>query len=99
MWIGGVGSLEESTLKKGDIVYYGRVVPNNDIYDVLELKIRTVEDTWFVGTEKATKHAYLFGFTNLGKYVFKDRKDALAYVKEAEKHRVKVSQEIYYEED
>ena len=35
-------------LKKKDIVYYARIVPNAGIYDLCELKIRTIEDSYFV---------------------------------------------------
>lgn len=85
-------------LTKGQIVYYARIMPTVGIYEILELKIRTVEDTFFVGTEKSTKHAYLFGYYCLDKQVFKDRKKALNLVKEAEKNKIEISNEIYYEE-
>ena len=86
-------------LEKGQIVYYARALEPVGIFEVLELKIRTAEDTFFVGTEKSTKHAYIFGNSALGKTVFKDRKKALALVKEAEKNKKEVSSETYYEED
>ena len=39
-------------LKKGGIIYYARIMPNLGVFDVYELKIRTVADTYFVGTDK-----------------------------------------------
>ena len=86
-------------LTKGQILFYARVIEPVGIYEVLELKIRTVEDTYFVGTEKTTKHAYLFGNSALNKLVFKDRKKALNIVKEAEKNKKEISSETYYEEN
>lgn len=86
-------------LEKGQIVYYARALEPVGIFEVLELKIRTAEDTFFVGTEKSTKHAYLFGNSALGKIVFRDRKKALTLVKEAEKNKKEISSETYYEED
>ena len=85
-------------LSKGQVVYYARIIESVGIYEVLELKIRTVEDTYFVGTEKSTKHAYLFGFSYLNKLIFTDRKEALKLVKEAEKNKKVVSEETYYED-
>ena len=86
-------------LEKGQIVYYARALEPVGIFEVLELKIRTAEDTFFVGTEKSTKHTYLFGNSALGKIVFRDRKKALTLVKEAEKNKKEISSETYYEED
>ena len=85
-------------LTKGQIVYYARIIPPVGMYEIYELKIRTVEETYFVGVDKKTKHAFLFGNHALDKIVFNDRKDALKIVKEAEKNKKKVSEEIYYEE-
>lgn len=86
-------------LKKKDIVYYARIVPNTSIYDLCELKIRTVEDSYFVGVDKSDKHAYLLNYDSIGKTVFKDRKTALKVAQEAEKNKTKiVSNEYYYEE-
>lgn len=85
-------------MKKKDIVYYARIIPNSDMYDVCELIIRTVENDWFVGIDKRDKHAYLFSNNALDKDIFYDRKYALKKVKEAEKNKRNVSYETYYEE-
>jgi hypothetical protein len=70
------------------------------IYDLDELKVRTVEDDWFVAIEKSTRRAYLFSYNSINKIIFLDRKEALNKVKEAEtyKHKYHVSTETYYEE-
>lgn len=85
-------------LKKKDIVYYAKIMPSVGIYDLCELKIRTVEDDYFVGLDKHDKHAYLFSNDSLDRTVFKDRETALKLIKEAEKNKTKVSNESYYEE-
>ena len=86
-------------LKRKDIVYYARVIPSVGIYDICELKIRTVGDDYFVGIEKRDKHAYLFNNSSYNKTVFKDRKVALKLVQKAEKNKTKIiSDETYYEE-
>lgn len=82
-----------------DVVYYARIMPTVGVYEILELKIRTIEETYFVGIDKQTKHAYLFPNSYMDKLVFKARKSALKVVKEAEKNKIEVSNETYYEED
>lgn len=84
-------------MKKGDKVYYARIIPNIS-YDVYELKVRMVEDTWFSATEKINKTAFLFNYDAIGKIIFEDRNIALKVVKEAEKNRKVISSEKYYEE-
>ena len=83
---------------KKDTVYYARIIPTTGIYEVCELHIRTVEDDYFVGIDKRDKHAYLFGYNAIDDTVFDDRKNALKKVRDAEKNKVEVSKETYYEE-
>ena len=85
-------------LKKGQILYYARIMPTVGIYEILELKLRTVTDDYFVGIEKREKHAYLFNYSALDKNLFEDRQKALNLVKEAEKNKKEVSKEVYYED-
>ena len=54
-------------LKKKDIVYYTKIVPNCGIYDVYEIIIRTVTDDYFVGIDKRDKHAFLLYYSDIGK--------------------------------
>lgn len=84
--------------KKGQIIYYARIMPTVGIYEILELKLRTVTDDYFVGVEKRDKHAYLFSYAALDKYIFINRQDALKLVKEAEKNKKEISTETYYED-
>lgn len=89
-------------LKKNDIVYYARIIESSGIYDVLELKIRTVEEYWFVGIEKRDKKAYLFHGTYdtyIGKIIFTDRDSALNKVHEEERNRKDIENEEMYNED
>lgn len=89
---------EEKEIKKSDVAYYARVLPTVGVYEVVEMKIRTVADDFFVGVDKLTKHAYMFKISDIDKTVFFDRKAALNVVKEAEKNGKKVSDEKFYEE-
>lgn len=88
----------EKEIKKSDLVYYARIIPTSGIYEVIDLKVRTVADDFLVGIENRTKHAYLLYIKDIGRIVFFDRKEALKVVKEAEKSGKKVSDEKYYEE-
>lgn len=84
---------------KGQEVYWARIMPKYGTYDVIDLKLRTVNDEWFCGTDKATKQAHLFDNASIGEIVFIDRKDAVDRVKFAESnYKVEVSNEVYYEE-
>ena len=88
----------EKEIKKSDLVYYARIIPTSGIYEVIDLKVRTVADDFLVGIENRTKHAYLLYISDIGRVLFFDRKEALKVVKEAEKSGKKVSDEKYYEE-
>ena len=57
-------------MKVGDKVYFCSVVPNCNIYEGLELIIRTVTDDWAVGVDTHTKQAFLFGYNMIGEWVF-----------------------------
>ena len=85
-------------ITKGQIVYYARILPNLGVYDVIDLKIRTVEKDWFCGTDKFSKQAFLFDNEDLEHIVFIDRKSALEFVKDAEKNKTQFNTETYYEE-
>lgn len=86
-------------LKKGELIYWSRYLPNAGVFNVIDLKIRTVTDTYFVGIDIKDKHAYLFYYSDLDKIVFMNRKDALKNCAETEKNnKRKISDEKYYEE-
>lgn len=85
-------------INKGDVLYWSRIVPETGIYEVNELKIRTIEDKYFVGVDKKSRQAFLFSHSALDNIIFSDREDALRQVIDAEKNK-KDFTEIYYEED
>lgn len=86
-------------LNKGDILYFSRIIPKTGIYDVCELYIRTVEETYFVGIDKKDKQAHIFGYDRINEDIFDNRKDALNKVQRAEKNKkYGKPQEVYYEQ-
>ena len=89
----------EISVRKKDKLYYAQILKRVGIYNVLECTVRSVYDTYFVCVEKRDKHAYLFNYTDIGNTVFFNRQDALEKVNLAEKDKMEVSDETYYEED
>ena len=85
-------------MKRGDIIYFARILPKVGIYEVYDLKIRTVAETWFSATDKRTKQAFLFNNKDIGSRVFYDREEALEKVQDAEKNKKEIVGETYYEE-
>ena len=65
----------------GDRYYLCDVVPNCNIFEIIDLDIRTVKDDYAVGVDSKTKQAHLFKYDMLDKYVFKNRSDALEALK------------------
>jgi len=86
-------------LTKGQKLYYARALDTVGIFEVVDLKVRTVEEDWFVGVDNKTKQAYLFSNNALNKDVFFTRSEAVCKAEDAEKNcKKKVSDEKYYEE-
>ena len=63
-------------VEKNSIVYFERCVPTCDIYDTLQLSIRSVGDNWFVGVDTTTRQAYPFDRDNIGVLIFSNKKEA-----------------------
>lgn len=90
---------ENVKIKKKDKIYYAQILRRVGVYNVLECTVRSVYETYFVCVEKRDKHAYLFDYTDIGNTVFFNRSDALEKVQLAEKNKIEISNETYYEED
>ena len=75
---------ELGAMTKGDIIYWARCIPQTGTFDLIELKIRTVQPTYFVGVDDKTSQAYPFAPKDIGEIVFYDRENALREVKAAE---------------
>lgn len=91
--------MEQQTVIKGEKVYYARVLIPVDVFDLCDLRVRTVGENWFSACEEKTHQAFIFNNKDLGTRVFKDRKEALKVVKDGQKNRIKVSKEVDYEKD
>ena len=71
--------------KIGQIVFYTRILPKVGIYDLLEIKLRTVEDTYIVGCDEKDHTAYLISEIEAETCIFTSRKDALNKIREEKK--------------
>ena len=69
-------------MDKGDRLYYAEIVKSCGVFDVHDISIRTVEDTYFVGTDIDTHRAYIFTYDQLETCLFNIRMDAVNYAKE-----------------
>lgn len=68
-------------MEKGDVVFLCDVVPKCNMYEIIELIIRTVGDDYAVGVDDKTKQAHLFKYDMFDKYVFATRADAVEALK------------------
>ena len=86
-------------LNKGDTVYYARIIPSTGIYDLCELKIRTIYPDSFVGVDKHSKQALVCSLSDCDETIFERREDALCVVKEAEKNKKEFTKEVENDEE
>ena len=76
-------------IQKDDIIYFSHVLPNLNIYEVLEMKIRTVGVNWFVASStKNRNNVYAFTDDDINQIVFQTYQEAYEHMnrqKESEK--------------
>lgn len=85
-------------MEKNEIVYYVRIYPTVNTYDLCELRVRTLYEDSFVGVDQEEKRAYLISYDQIGETVFTSRAKALEVIGIAEKNKKPVASETYYEE-
>lgn len=90
--------LEHPLITIGDTLYFARIIPRLGMYDVIDLKVRTVKDDYFACIDKRDKKSYLFSYNNINDTIFIYRRDAVKKVKDAEMNKPKINTETYYEE-
>ena len=56
-----------SKVHRGLTVYFARIMPTQNIYEVKDLYVRTVAEDYFVATDKKDKHAFLFMYKDIEK--------------------------------
>ena len=69
--------------QKDDIIYFSHVLPNLNIYEVLEMKIRTVGVNWFVASStKNRNNVYAFTDDDINQIVFSTYQEAYEHMKQ-----------------
>ena len=81
--------MEHENIKTGQIMYWARILPKIQTYDLYELKVRTLYDTYFVAVDKRSKQSYIFPYKDINKTIFIKREDALNCIKSEESKRWK----------
>ena len=76
-------------MQKDDIIYFSHVLPKLNVYEVLEMKIRTVGINWFVASStKNRNNVYAFTNDDINQIVFQTYQEAYEHMnrqKESEK--------------
>lgn len=67
-------------LEKGDTVYFARILPRIKIYEVLNLNIVTIIDTYCTGVNPKNNQTYVFPKKYAEEVLFKNRRLALEYL-------------------
>ena len=69
--------------QKDDIIYFSHVLPKLNIYEVLEMKIRTVGVNWFVASStKNRNNVYAFTDDDINQIVFQTYQEAYEHMKQ-----------------
>ena len=69
-------------IQKDDIIYFSHVLPKLNVYEVLEMKIRTVGVNWFVASStKNRNNVYAFTDDDINQIVFQTYQEAHEHMK------------------
>lgn len=70
-------------IQKDDIIYFSHVLPKLNVYEVLEMKIRTVGVNWFVASStKKRNNVYAFTDDDINQIVFSTYQEAYEHMKQ-----------------
>lgn len=76
------------TLKKGDTLYFARIMPSFGYYEIHDVILVTKYDDHCTVADKKTKQSFLFMESNIVTNLFAIRNEALEYLKkEKEKNK------------
>ena len=68
-------------MQKDDIIYFSHVLPKLNVYEVLEMKIRTVGVNWFVASStKNRNNVYAFTDDDINQIVFQTYQEAYEHM-------------------
>ena len=70
-------------LQKDDTIYFSHVLHNLNIYEVLEMKIRTVGVGWFIAAStNNSNNVYAFTYDDINQIVFQTYQEAYEHMKQ-----------------
>ena len=70
-------------IQKDDTIYFSHVLPKLNVYEVLEMKIRTVGVNWFVASStKNRNNVYAFTDDDINQIVFSTYQEAYEHMKQ-----------------
>ena len=70
-------------IQKDHIIYFSHVLPKLNVYEVLEMKIRTVGINWFVASStKNRNNVYAFTDDDINQIVFSTYQEAYEHMKQ-----------------
>ena len=70
-------------IQKDEIIYFSHVLPKLNVYEVLEMKIRTVGVNWFVASStKNRNNVYAFTDDDINQIVFSTYQEAYEHMKQ-----------------
>ena len=75
-------------IQKDDIIYFSHVLPKLNVYEVLEMKIRTVGVNWFVASStKNRNNVYAFTDDDINQIVFQTYQEAYEHMNRQEESK------------
>lgn len=80
-----MSNISYENLGKGDIVFFSRILPKNNYYKVLDLKIVSIHDDYCTGTDLKTKQTYPLDKELAEKALFYNKSEALNFINLAKK--------------
>ena len=71
-------------MKKGDTIYFTRMLSGSDGCDVYDCRVRTVAESWFTIIDKRSKQVFLLDMSDIGKRALSNRNEAVSRAQELE---------------
>ena len=70
--------MDSCELNEGQVVYWARCVPNCEVFDVIEVKVKNLREDYFTATDTDPRYprSYIFYYKDVGKVIFEDRIEA-----------------------
>lgn len=64
-------------IRPADKIYWARAVPNCGIYEVVEARVHSVQETYIVAVDVKNKYSYLFSAKDINERIFATNYEAM----------------------